>query len=85
MKYSTNYNLKKPEATDLVSISDLNENADTIDSVVSDVAAVAVELATANLKWHGKLKITDSDNSVEYIATLGVVNGKPCLSFTEAD
>ena len=85
MKYTTNYKLKKPDATDYVKVSDLNENADTIDSVVSEVAVGVVVLATANAKWHGKLKITDSDNSVEYIATLGVVNGKPRLSFTEAD
>lgn len=37
MKYTTNYNLKKPEATDLVSISDLNANFDTIDGLLDVV------------------------------------------------
>ncbi|NNG67354.1 hypothetical protein [Caldanaerobacter subterraneus] len=32
MKYTTNYNLKKPEGTDVVNIDDLNYNADIIDT-----------------------------------------------------
>ena len=32
MKYTQNYNLKKPEGTDLVNIDDLNANADIIDT-----------------------------------------------------
>jgi len=32
MKYTGNYNLKKPEGTDAVNIEDLNDNADIIDS-----------------------------------------------------
>jgi len=32
LKYTQNYNLKKPEGTDLVNIDDLNYNADVIDS-----------------------------------------------------
>lgn len=35
MKYTTNYNLKKPEATDVVNIDDLNYNADILDQEVS--------------------------------------------------
>lgn len=85
MKYTTNYNLKKPEATDYVKIADLNDNADVIDTVMDTVATGMLTLSTANLKWHGKLKIADNDNDVEYIATLGVSGGKPYLSFTETD
>jgi len=32
LKYTQNYNLKKPEGTDLVNIDDLNYNADIIDA-----------------------------------------------------
>ncbi|HHV75528.1 MAG TPA: hypothetical protein GXX41_13020 [Thermoanaerobacterium sp.] len=32
MQYTTNYNLKKPEGTDVVNIDDLNANADIIDT-----------------------------------------------------
>jgi len=32
LKYTQNYNLKKPEGTDLVNIDDLNANADIIDA-----------------------------------------------------
>ena len=32
MKYTQNYNLKKPEGTDLVNIDDFNANADIIDA-----------------------------------------------------
>jgi len=32
LKYTQNYNLKKPEGTDLVNIDDLNYNADVIDT-----------------------------------------------------
>jgi hypothetical protein len=32
MQYTQNYNLKKPDGTDVVNISDLNANADTIDT-----------------------------------------------------
>ena len=42
MQHTTNYNLKKPEGTDNIAISDLNGNADTIDAALkaaSDAAA----------------------------------------------
>lgn len=34
MEHTTNYNLNKPEETDNVNISDLNENADILDGVL---------------------------------------------------
>ena len=37
MKYTGNYNLKKPEGTDIVNIDDLNENADIIDQKLKEV------------------------------------------------
>lgn len=37
MKYTTNYNLKKPEGSDIVNIDDLNENADIIDQKLKEL------------------------------------------------
>ena len=37
MKYTSNYNLKKPEGTDVVNIDDLNENADIIDQKLKEL------------------------------------------------
>lgn len=34
MQYTTNYNLKKPDLTDLISVADLNDNSDTIDTTL---------------------------------------------------
>ena len=35
MTYTTNYNLKKPDTTDLVKVGDLNDNADAIDAALA--------------------------------------------------
>lgn len=37
MKYTSNYNLKKPEGTDIVNIDDLNDNADILDQKLKEV------------------------------------------------
>jgi len=37
VKYTSNYNLKKPEGTDIVNIDDLNENADIIDQKLKEL------------------------------------------------
>lgn len=37
MKYTVNYNLKKPEGTDIVNIDDLNDNADILDQKLKEV------------------------------------------------
>ena len=36
-EYTANYNLKKPEGTDIVNIDDLNENADIIDQKLKEL------------------------------------------------
>jgi len=41
LKYTQNYNLKKPEGTDLVNIDDLNYNADIIDAQLKNNEAAA--------------------------------------------
>jgi len=37
MRYTANYNLKKPEGTDIVNIDDLNENANIIDQKLKEL------------------------------------------------
>ena len=37
VQYTSNYNLKKPEGTDIVNIDDLNENADIIDQKLKEL------------------------------------------------
>ncbi len=37
MKYTANYNLKKPEGTDTVNIDDLNNNADILDTEINSI------------------------------------------------
>lgn len=37
MQYTSNYNLKKPEGTDVVNIQDLNDNADILDQKLKEV------------------------------------------------
>lgn len=37
MQYTVNYNLKKPEGTDIVNIDDLNDNADILDQKLKEV------------------------------------------------
>src|SRR5690606_16579765 len=37
MKYTSNYNLKKPEGTDIVNIDDLNDNADILDQKLKEI------------------------------------------------
>ena len=40
MKLTTNYGLKKPDASDIVNIDDFNYNADAIDSAIKTVEEV---------------------------------------------
>ena len=37
MKYTTNYNLKKPETTDFIKVADINDNADIIDTAIEEL------------------------------------------------
>ena len=57
MTYTTNYNLKKPDTTDLVKVSDLNDNADKIDNALKNNAtAIAGKEDVSN-------KVTAIDNT----------------------
>ena len=50
MENTTHYNLNKPELTDYAQISDLNDNADTIDGLIFDLAANLSNLAAETVK-----------------------------------
>lgn len=55
MKLTTNYGLKKPDASDIVNIDDFNYNADAIDSVIKTVE----EVVSAN-----KTSIQSANNNI---------------------
>lgn len=68
MKYTTNYNLKKPEATDLAAISDLNDNADTIDTEIKTLNTTFVRKefrtgSTASYKELTDNNFTDAEKA----------------------
>lgn len=63
--YTTNYNLKKPAATDFVDVQDLNDNADKIDATLK---------AKADLT-DGKVPAAQIP-SLSYVPTTRKVNGK---------
>src|SRR5690606_801737 len=46
MKYTENYNLKKPEAEDFYNVEDFNENADIIDKKLKDLEDNFEKVAT---------------------------------------
>lgn len=52
MKYTTNYNLKKPDYTDLADVEDFNENMDTIDSELKSGG----DHASSTINPHGVTK-----------------------------
>ena len=68
MKYTTNYNLKKPEAIDLAAISDLNDNADTIDTEIKTLNTTFVRKefrtgSTASYKELTDNNFTDAEKA----------------------
>ena len=52
MKLTTNYGLKKPDASDIVNIDDFNYNADAIDSAIKEVKTKvdSLNLTASNVK-----------------------------------
>ncbi|WLR52475.1 phage tail protein [Bacillus tianshenii] len=77
MKYTPNYNLKKPEGGEYVNIADLNENVETIDQKLKEnadgvagveegVAAHLLEDASLTQKGHVQLSnVTDSEDETK--------------------
>jgi len=59
MKYTQNYNLKKPEGTDIVNIDDLNENADIIDTQLKTNADTITQHINAAAPHSGHALVTD--------------------------
>ena len=52
VKLTTNYGLKKPDASDIVNIDDFNYNADAIDSAIKEVKTKvdSLNLTATNVK-----------------------------------
>ncbi|UPW82716.1 hypothetical protein [Lysinibacillus sp. Ag94] len=58
MKYTPNLNLKKPDLTDSILISDINENMETLDGAVSELqkgSASIPDLETADKTLAGAI------------------------------
>lgn len=73
--YTTNYNLKKPAATDNISIDDLNENFDKLDSANGYYSAI----------FYANSWIQDGIRLYQNVAVSGVTSGFECDGFyTEA-
>ncbi|SHI63399.1 phage tail protein [Lutispora thermophila] len=68
MKYTNNYNLKKPELTDYVNIEDFNENADIVDEKLKEidnkVGNIKIPVTSVNGKT-GAVELTASGVGAE--------------------
>ena len=62
MKHTNNYNLKKPEGTDPVKISDLNDNMDIVDDVLK---ANADNIATKETPAGAQSKANAAENAAK--------------------
>ena len=69
MKLTTNYGLKKPDASDIVNIDDFNYNADAIDSAIKTVEEVVSVNKTSILKLQEELGANKStlENNINAI------------------
>lgn len=54
MQHTTNYNLKMPESTDPVQISDLSENFSSIDAIIKAATESGIQVATGSYYGNGK-------------------------------
>lgn len=53
MQHTTNYNLKMPESTDPVQISDLSENFSSIDALIKAATESGMRIAAGNYRGTG--------------------------------
>ena len=62
MKLTTNYGLKKPDASDIVNIDDFNYNADAIDSAIKEVKTKvdSLNLTATNVKMSDGSTVEDT-------------------------
>ena len=69
MKLTTNYGLKKPDASDIVNIDDFNYNADAIDSAIKTVEEVVSANKTSILSLQNELGASKSilENNINAI------------------
>ena len=61
--YTTNYNLKKPDATDFINVGDLNDNVDIIDTAIK--AAESAGIAKVTGARAGNLAQFNSTGEIE--------------------
>jgi hypothetical protein len=77
MKYTANYNLKKPDYTDLADIADINTNMDTIDTKLKENADNLTSHTNTNAstlaKGHVQLSDSVSSTSISLAATANAV------------
>ena len=74
MKHTNNYNLKKPEGTDPVKISDLNDNMDIVDDVLK---ANADNIATKETPAGAQSKANAAENAAKAYTDIHEQKGAP--------
>jgi len=90
LKYTGNYNLKKPDGTDVVNIEDFNENADIIDAelkklndAIKDLDADGITLPdgktisekfTEITKEIGNTEELDTETKLSLVAAINEIN-----------
>lgn len=78
MNYTSAYGLNMPEADEYVDISDLNQNAETIDTALFEINSKIDEVSKAT-----GVVAKDETNSVDYLVKIKLVDGKPVIECTE--
>jgi len=77
MENTVNYNLKKPEVTDPALITDINDNMDSLDTLITDISNTILTLVIANGKSGGQILIggTGSGDNLDLKCTSHATGG----------
>jgi len=59
MQYTTNLNLKKPGTSDNVSIADINDNMDAIDSAIANAGGADIHTSISVSSWSSDATYSD--------------------------
>ncbi|MBW6408473.1 hypothetical protein [Clostridium weizhouense] len=77
MKLTSNYNLKKPDGTDVVNVQDFNDNSDKIDlelkkvdSSLKDMKNNLSQISNPNLLINGDFQVWQRGEGFEYIGSV---------------
>jgi tRNA C32,U32 (ribose-2'-O)-methylase TrmJ len=89
MQYTPNYNLKKPDYTNFADVMELNDNMDTLDTVIkdittaSDVTALQLQVNThiQNMAQHNQ--IMEGTQKVQLV--FGINRTLNCLTIEEVN